>query len=345
MPADALWTLAMAINVYLTFYFKFDARRLRRMEIPYLLVCYGIPFVPALTFLFLENKNGVKVYGNASLWCWVSKDWGIWRVITFYAPVWCIVGATFFIYLRAGHTIYRKRKELGDFRSTVEDPAITTIKTTQVSVSMVKPADNIQLQPMDNANSRSNGTYEVYISAVTNPYAPNNEAMGTSTQIVANRPLQQNQALDERGAMRKRYRDINNAAWQYTRVAILFFTVMLLTWIPSSANRVYTLANSGRSSSLVLEYMSAFVLPLQGFWNSIIYIVTTWSAVKNLASDLKLGRRMDVKEFVVGMAPAMNHNHASQSHRHSQGAFRVGHRSRNVETESMKELAETPSES
>ncbi|PNH26287.1 hypothetical protein BJF96_g10399 [Verticillium dahliae] len=43
MPADAFWTLAMAVNVYLTFYYKFDAERLRRMEIPYIVCCYGIP--------------------------------------------------------------------------------------------------------------------------------------------------------------------------------------------------------------------------------------------------------------------------------------------------------------
>lgn len=32
LPADAFWTLAMAFNVYLTFYYKFDAARLRMME-------------------------------------------------------------------------------------------------------------------------------------------------------------------------------------------------------------------------------------------------------------------------------------------------------------------------
>ena len=58
MPADAFWTLAMAINVYLTFYFKFDSRMLRRMEIPYFLVCYGVPMVPAIVYLFLRNSDG-----------------------------------------------------------------------------------------------------------------------------------------------------------------------------------------------------------------------------------------------------------------------------------------------
>lgn len=88
MPADAFWTLTMAINVYLTFYYKFDAERLRRMEIPYLIFCYGIPFIPALVYVFIRNGDGQRVYGNATLWCWVTPEWEIWRILTFYGPVW-----------------------------------------------------------------------------------------------------------------------------------------------------------------------------------------------------------------------------------------------------------------
>lgn len=91
MPADAFWTLAMAVNVYLTFYYKFDSRKLRRMEIPYLLCCYGIPFIVALTYIFINDPSPGgrgRMYGNATLWCWVSPGWDIWRIATFYGPVW-----------------------------------------------------------------------------------------------------------------------------------------------------------------------------------------------------------------------------------------------------------------
>ncbi len=88
MPADAFWTLAMAVNVYLTFYFKFDAQRLRSMEIPYLLCCYGIPFIVALAFIFVSTPEKGRMYGNATLWCWVAPNWDIFRIATFYGPVW-----------------------------------------------------------------------------------------------------------------------------------------------------------------------------------------------------------------------------------------------------------------
>jgi hypothetical protein len=88
MQGDAYWALAMAINVYLTFYHKYDARMLRKMEIPYLICCYGVPFVPGFTFLFVSNQDDGRPYGNAVLWCWLKADWEIYRIATFYGPIW-----------------------------------------------------------------------------------------------------------------------------------------------------------------------------------------------------------------------------------------------------------------
>jgi hypothetical protein len=88
MPADAFWMLAMAVNVYLTFYFKFDAQRLRRMEIPYLLCCYGIPFIVAITMVFVSTPERGRMFGNATLWCWTAPKWDIFRIAIFYGPVW-----------------------------------------------------------------------------------------------------------------------------------------------------------------------------------------------------------------------------------------------------------------
>lgn len=65
MPADALWTFAMACNVYLTFFHSYDTSQLRRLEIKYLLGCYGIPFVTAFVFLFIRSASRGKVYGSA----------------------------------------------------------------------------------------------------------------------------------------------------------------------------------------------------------------------------------------------------------------------------------------
>lgn len=78
----------------------------------------------------------------------------------------------------------------------------------------------------------------------------------------------------------------NTAAWSYARCAILFFTAILVTWLPSSANRVYSVVHPGYAS-VPLQFMSAIVLPLQGFWNAVIYVSTSWSACKYFFSEMK----------------------------------------------------------
>ena len=44
-------------------------------------------------------------------------------------------------------------------------------------------------------------------------------------------------------------------------------------------NRVYSLVHPDKVS-LPFSYASAIVLPLMGFWNSVIFFTTSWTAVK-----------------------------------------------------------------
>lgn len=79
--------------------------------------------------------------------------------------------------------------------------------------------------------------------------------------------------------------EANQAAFSYCKCAILFFISLLITWVPSSINRVYSLTHP-EVVSFPLLYVSAFVLPLQGFWNAVIYIATSLPACKALFSQM-----------------------------------------------------------
>ncbi|XTI84913.1 hypothetical protein V2W45_211194 [Cenococcum geophilum] len=70
--------------------------------------------------------------------------------------------------------------------------------------------------------------------------------------------------------------DANTAAWGYAKVAMLMFVALFIVWVPSTVNRVYSLVHPD-NPLYVLNLMSALVLPLQGFWNAMIYIATSWS--------------------------------------------------------------------
>ena len=57
----------MAVNVYLVIFRQFNATDLQRLEKRYLLACYGLPFIPAFAFLFVNDASKGRMYGNATV--------------------------------------------------------------------------------------------------------------------------------------------------------------------------------------------------------------------------------------------------------------------------------------
>jgi hypothetical protein len=60
----------------------------------------------------------------------------------------------------------------------------------------------------------------------------------------------------------------------YLRTSFIFGFAILITWIPSSVNRLYSLTYHGRVN-FQLSVASGCVLPLQGVWNALIYFTTS----------------------------------------------------------------------
>jgi len=78
---------------------------------------------------------------------------------------------------------------------------------------------------------------------------------------------------------RKNAIEANTAAWAYCRCAMFFFLALVITWLPATINRIYTVIYPG-TTNFGLNFASALVLPCQGFWNGVIYIITTFPACK-----------------------------------------------------------------
>ena len=66
MQADPWWSLAMAINVFLVFFYGAIPSSFRHYVWLYCLVCFGGPFIPAIVLL-LARPNGRLMYGNATV--------------------------------------------------------------------------------------------------------------------------------------------------------------------------------------------------------------------------------------------------------------------------------------
>ena len=64
----------------------------------------------------------------------------------------------------------------------------------------------------------------------------------------------------------------------YLRTSLLFAISVLVTWIPSSMNRIHGWLVG--NSPFEYHVATAAVLPLQGLWNFLIFFTTSWAVVK-----------------------------------------------------------------
>ncbi|KAL9113371.1 MAG: hypothetical protein Q9227_002412 [Pyrenula ochraceoflavens] len=241
MPADALWMFAMACNVYLTFFHHYDAHQLRSLEWRYFLFSYGLPLVPAFIYLFIHTTERGKIYGSASLWCWISIDWDALRVATFYGPVWLVILLTFGIYLWAGREIFQKRRQLRQFAGFKHGPPHELIANPFMSTGLSTKTTEIQIttELAPTANS-SEGSLNV----------PNRESAGVKSQRyydpysvtigAGRRPSAMDKDFPPPTSPRPdRYShsaatttlEANRAAFNYTKCAALFFLSLLVTWV------------------------------------------------------------------------------------------------------------------
>ncbi|KAJ0135339.1 Uncharacterized protein HZ326_21638, partial [Fusarium oxysporum f. sp. albedinis] len=233
-----------------------------------------------------------------------------------------IIAITLAIYIRSGSTIYRKRQQLLKAQgsgsgglSYANQSTVNNMKTTEVTITSeaATQPDAIQLQNMG---------HQVTVHAIgehAEPQPPQPIARVTSTMP---QPVQ-------RPAVRPS-NDVYRAAWAYTKVAMLFFAVILITWIPSSANRMYSHIHPSEVSK-PLQFMSATVLPLQGFWNAVIYAVTSWAACKAVLEERGLwGSRTRINE------PAWE---ADEERGRRRSKLKTMLNSRTEDSESLRELA------
>lgn len=127
---------------------------------------------------------------------------------------------------------------------------------------------------------------------------------------------------------RKTVNNANKATIGYAKVAVPMFLAMLIVWVselsllakasrpdarrstccqrrqsahrvyaliglvqvPSTINRVYSLVAPGKPN-FTLNLIAATVLPTQGFWNAVIYVITSWSQCRAAWRQLRYGER------------------------------------------------------
>jgi len=268
LGVDCYWAFCMAINVYLVFFRGYSTDQLRSLDVYYLLACFGLSFIPAIVFVFISSPSRGHVYGPAIIWCWITPDWDWMRIVFLYAIVWVAMIFAFAVYAMAGKVIWNKRRHLDGFLNPLNDNPFTQIVTTEIEITH----EERFIVKGDDAGQSTSARLDSF-----DPYSVN---VQVEPQATPGRPMPA--PLRMRGITRDiAEAETNPEAWLYARVAFLFFLALLITWVPSSVNRVYAWVEPNKVN-FALNYVSSFVFPLQGFWNLIVYIITSQTACRRL---------------------------------------------------------------
>ncbi|RMZ72235.1 camp receptor [Pyrenophora seminiperda CCB06] len=255
MVADSFWVLCMATNVLLVFFYGYDAQQIRHLEKWYFAFSYGVPAVPAITYVILNNTRH-RIIGSATLWCWVGIEHEWMRIAFFYAPAW----------------IWKRRVELHSITRKVHP--VTAIQAPS------RASDN-QITPLSGINNifvKSQITQDIICRSTSpNPGQGSATSSGYRADVVAVKTSADatkgpnRLSLSFPGA--KRTPEGHAAAMAYFQVAFLMFLALFVVWLPSSINRMCQFIHN--VPSFALQLTAAIVLPLQGAWNAAIYISTT----------------------------------------------------------------------
>ncbi|PHH84821.1 hypothetical protein CDD83_1327 [Cordyceps sp. RAO-2017] len=310
MQSDPWWSFAMAVNVFLVFFNNADPETFRKYLWAYCVVCFGGPLIPAIALISVRGDSRGPVYGDAALWCWISSSWALVRLYAYYIPIWICILLSFVIYFAVGYHVFHHRNQLlsvslprrfhdkrqknpprsgsggGDSaeesltrRQDGYGTVITEVEITSALPSLeldfaTAPAPGRASVPLAYSPSWPSGLRADSSSARSNQPQHQFETIcsSDSPRPPRHKPLALvRAALAEASQRLKRLDPVKMA---YLRTSFIFGFSVLITWIPSSINRMYSLTNDGRIS-FSLSIASGCVLPLQGVWNAMIYLTTS----------------------------------------------------------------------
>lgn len=169
----------------------------------------------------------------------------------------------------------------------IENP-FTSFKTTEIQItSEAATPGNLGDHVSESQTELQNKTIERQYLGAHNAYEEYSVTIERRDVPFGRQGLQN--MNEEEIRLRNTVAQANKVAKSYTLCCCLFFLSLLITWIPSTVFRIYTLYHTA-NSSFGMAYSTGLVLPLMGFWNAVIYTTISWDAVMDLFAG-NLNRR------------------------------------------------------
>ncbi|KAK0391464.1 hypothetical protein NLU13_0965 [Sarocladium strictum] len=315
MQADPWWSFAMAVNVYLVFFFNANPTSFRKYLWIYCLVCFGGPLISAIALISVRGDPRGPIFGDAV--CWIDTKWALVRIYSYYIPVWVCIFLSLFIYVAVGYHVFHHRNQFRNIglndssesgkmdlvsssdggesaeHYTARFPdfygtAVTEVKVTSDTSAVPNLACNdfltVTLPPAAYRHNPSRNRSRSWAKAHTERYVPGSGSQNFQTICSSDNQTQQASRVMSRlrgfsSSASLKLRRLDPVKMAYLRTSFIFGFAIFVTWTPSSINRLYSITNDNKVS-FHLSVASGCVLPLQGVWNAIIYFATSWSIVK-----------------------------------------------------------------
>ncbi|KFG86306.1 hypothetical protein MANI_026996 [Metarhizium anisopliae] len=253
--ADVLWTLVMAIDVFLIVFRRYDGESLKRLEWKYMAVITSVTFIPAFAFLFIETEEKGPVYGSVAVSRSAYSDAdtmmtdasSIDRYGARFRQSGSMILISMVIYVLVGIEIVKRKGALQSFNSDpvpLEDSIASTADTPYKSSERRATEGNFPLR---------HGHASVSHSGEESPILPPKARVATSHTV--DTPT----------------RHLSISFRQYILMPIFFFLALLSVWVAPSTNRVGAFVNPDFLSYPLLVSVCA-TGSLRGFWNGVIFI-------------------------------------------------------------------------
>ncbi|KGQ05370.1 hypothetical protein BBAD15_g9373 [Beauveria bassiana D1-5] len=245
MQAEPWWSCAMACNVFLVFFCNVDPAMFTRYIWAYCVVCFGGPLIPAIALISIKDRSRGPVFGDAT-----TTD------------------------------VDDSAEEFRPARTGCYGIAVTEVHVE----TDLSPCDDqghlIQQSPTHVATVSSSAAHVI---ETTHTLHTMDSIARTSVSVAqrSNKSSFSQQITRLKETATSRLRRLDPVKMAYLRTSFIFGFTVLVTWIPSSVNRVYSIANDGHIN-FTLSAVSGTVLPLQGVMNALIYFTTSWNTVRNI---------------------------------------------------------------
>ncbi|KAJ4149267.1 hypothetical protein NW754_000706 [Fusarium falciforme] len=312
MQSDPWWSFAMAINVFLVFFLNANPRTFRQYAWLYCVICFGGPMIPAIVLISVRDHPDGLIFGDATLWCWIGTDWSLVRLYSYYIPIWIFSLLSIIIYIAVGFHVFHHRNllrnvaadRLGSGEKNGNNPysssdakgsseanltgrqefygtAVTEVQITS-SVPRRKHQDEPAMPGVIHPGMSPNRARSWALPASYEHLEPNTptrpqrfETTCTSDSTPNPPPTIASRLRAVKSNASLKLKRLDPVKMAYLRTSFIFGFAVLITWIPSSVNRLYSLTHHDKIS-FPLSVASGCVLPLQGVWNALIYFTTSW---------------------------------------------------------------------